>query len=183
MGKSVDFCHIIIIWAIITVYRTAGRETWIFCSLVLYWEKTFFTKWVTRGLTILPSHVMNYKAVKIRQQTENINFCKRIYFRHFAITFSFRKFVSNALRMKKKKEEWNVNELVIMFVVRPYCEKGTCSGFISDIAWNNHDSRTGYNLPSRNTKRPEYILIKRSLLCKIQTDSAQDYGKNEDEFN
>ena len=25
MGKSVDFCHIIIISAIITVYRTAGR--------------------------------------------------------------------------------------------------------------------------------------------------------------
>lgn len=46
-----------------------------------------------------------------------------------------------------------------------------------------NDSRTGYNLPSRNTKRPEYTLIKRSLLCKIQTDSARDHGKNEDEFN
>lgn len=42
--------------------------------------------------------------------------------------------------------------------------------------------RAGYNLPSRNTKRPQYILIKRNLLCKIQADSARDYGKNEGEL-
>lgn len=37
-------------------------------------------------------------------------------------------------------------------------------GFISDIAWNNHDSRTGYNLPSRNTKRPEAFFVKYKLI-------------------
>ena len=179
MGKSVDFCHIIIISAIITVYRTAGRPEFsarLYCTGRKKISQSELQK-------VLQYYQVMLWIKKIRQQRENINFCKRIYFRHFAITFSFRKFASNALRMNNKKKEWNVNELVIMFVVRPYDEKGTCGGFISDIAWNNHDSRTGYNLPSRNTKRPEYTLIKRSLLCKIQTDSARDYGKNEDEFN
>ena len=180
MGKSVDFCHIIIISAIITVYRTAGRPEFsarLYCTGRKKFSQSELQK-------VLQYYQVMLWIKKIRQQRENINFCKRIYFRHFAITFSFWKFASNALRMNKQKnKEWNVNELVIMFVVRPYDEKGTCGGFISDIAWNNHDSRTGYNLPSRNTKRPEYTLIKRSLLCKIQTDSARDYGKNEDEFN
>ena len=180
MGKSVDFCHIIIISAIITVYRTAGRPEFsarLYCTGRKNFSRSELQK-------VLQYYQVMLWIKKIRQQRENINFCKRIYFRHLAITFSFRKFASNALRMNKKKNrEWNVNELVIMFVVRPYDEKGTCGGFISDIAWNNHDSRTGYNLPRRNTKRPEYTLIKRSLLCKIQTDSARDYGKNEDEFN
>jgi len=180
MGKSVDFCHIIIISAIITVYWTAGRPEFsarLYCTgrknfsrselqevlqyyQVMLWIKQW--KYANRQRTLIFVSVFIFVILELHFPSENL---------------------PRMLWGWKKNKEWNVNELVIMFVVRPYDEKGTCGGFISDIAWNNHDSRTGYNLPSRNTKRPEYILMKRSLLCKIQTDSARDDGKNEDEFN
>lgn len=99
MGKSVDFCHIIIISAIITVYRTAGRPEFsarLYCTGRKKFSQSELQK-------VLQYYQVLLWIKKIRQQRENINFCKRIYFRHFAITFSFRKFASNALRMNKKK--------------------------------------------------------------------------------
>ena len=181
MGKSVDFCHIIIISAIITVYRTAGRPE--FSARLYCTGRENFSRSELQEVLQYYQVMLWIKQWKYANRERTLIFVSVFIFVILQLHFPSENLPRMLWGWTKKNKEWNVNELVIMFVVRPFDEKGTCGSFISDIAWNNHDSRTGYNLPSRNTKRPEYILIKRSLLCKIQTDSARDYGKNEDEFN